>query len=94
MIWEMQMGSGMLTVMSLMWIGPLIMAVLSLTLKDSANRWTNIVLGIVFTLFNIWHLVEHVTTGPMVHQLLIISSTVVFTGLIAWSAWRWPGQER
>jgi hypothetical protein len=89
-IWEMQLGAGMLVVMALLYVGPLIMAVLSLSLEDAANRWANIVLGIVFTLFNVWHLVEHLTTGPVVHQILIIASTVVFTGLIAWSAWRWP----
>jgi hypothetical protein len=89
-MWEMEMGAGMLVVLALFWLGPLIMAVLSLSLKDAANRWANIVLGILFTLLNIWHLVEHLTTGPVVHQILIIASTVVFTGLIAWSAWRWP----
>jgi len=91
-MWEMQMGVGMLVFMALFWLVPLIMAVLSLTLKDSANRWTNIVLGIVFTLLNIGHLVEHLTP-PVVHQILILASTVVVTALIAWYAWKWPKQE-
>jgi predicted membrane channel-forming protein YqfA (hemolysin III family) len=92
-MWEMQMGAGMLVFMALFWLVPLIMAALSLTLEDSANRWTNIVLGIVFTLLNIWHLVEHLTTAPAAHQILIIASTVVVTALIAWYAWKWPKQE-
>jgi len=92
-MWEMQMGAGMLVFMALFWLVPLIMAALSLTLKDSANRWANIVLGIVFTLLNIWHLVEHLTTAPAAHQILIIASTVVVTALIAWCAWKWPKQE-
>jgi len=91
-MWEMQMGVGMLVFMALFWLVPLIMAVLSLTLKDSANRWANIVLGIVFTLLNIGHLVEHLTP-PVVHQILILASTVVVTALIAWYAWKWPKQE-
>jgi hypothetical protein len=92
-MWEMQMGAGMLVVVALFWLVPLIMAALSLTLEDSANRWANIVLGIVFTLINIWHLVEHLTTGPAVHQILIIASTVVVTALVAWQAWKWPKQD-
>jgi predicted membrane channel-forming protein YqfA (hemolysin III family) len=89
---EMQMSAGMFVFMALFWLIPLIMAFLSLTLKDSANRWANIVLGIVFTLLNIWHLVEHLTTALAVHQILIIASTVVVTALIAWYAWKWPRQ--
>ena len=92
-MWEMQMGAGMLVFMALFWLVPLIMAALSLTLEDSANRWTNIVLGIVFTLLNIWHLVGHLTTAPAAHQILIIASTVIVTALIAWYAWKWPKQE-
>ena len=92
-MWEMQMGAGMLVFMALFWLVPLIMAALSLTLKDSANRSANIVLGIVFTLLNIWHLVEHLTTALAAHQILIIASTVVVTALIAWYAWKWPKQE-
>jgi len=91
-MWEKQMGVGMLVFTALFWLVPLIMAALSLTLKDSANRWANIVLGIVFTLLNIGHLVEHFTP-PVVHQILILASTVVVTALIAWYAWKWPKQE-
>ena len=86
------MGPGMLVFMSLFWWIPLVMAFLSLTLKDSPNRWTNIILGIVFTLLNIFHLIEHLAE-PSVHQILIIGSTVVVTALIAWYAWTWPKQE-
>jgi len=88
----MQMGAGMLLFMAIFWWVPLVMAVLSLTLKDSANRWANFVLGIVFTVLNIVHLTEHLAQ-PSAHQILIIGSTVVVTGLIAWFAWRWPKQE-
>lgn len=88
----MQLGAGMILFMALFWWVPLVMAVLSLTLKDSANRWANFVLGIVFTILNIVHLTEHFAP-PSAHQILIIGSTVVVTGLIAWFAWRWPKQQ-
>jgi len=88
----MQLSAGMILFMALFWWVPLVMAVLSLTLKDSANRWANFVLGIVFTILNIVHLTEHLAP-PSAHQILIIGSTVVVTGLIAWFAWRWPKQQ-
>jgi len=91
-IGEMQMGAGMLLFMALFWWVPLVMAVLSVTLKDLANRWANIILGIVFTALNIFHLIEHLT-DPSAHQILIIGSTVVVTALIFWHALKWPKQE-
>lgn len=90
-MWAMEMGPGMMLLMAIFWWVPLVMAFLSVTLKDSANRWANIVLGIVFTLLNIFHLVEHLAQ-PSVHQILIIGSTIVVTALIARYAWKWPKQ--
>jgi len=90
----MQMGAGMFLFMALFWLIPLIMAVLSLSLKDSANRLANVVLGIVITLANIFHLAEHLAQAQAsLHQILIIGSTVVVTALIAWYAWKWPEPE-
>ena len=86
-------GPGMMLFMALFWWVPLVMAVLSVTLKDSANRWANMILGIIFTLLNIGHLSMHLAEALSVHQILIIGSTVVVTALIAWYAWKWPKQE-
>jgi len=79
------------------WLIPLTMAFLSVTLKDSANRRANIILGIVITVGNIFHLLfEQLAqpsihmAQPSVHQLLLNLSTVVVTALIVWYAWRWP----
>jgi hypothetical protein len=73
---------------------PLMMAFLSVTLKDSAKRKTNMIMGAVFTVLNIFRLTEHLTTAPpTAHQLLIIGSTVVATALIVWYAWQWPKQQ-
>jgi hypothetical protein len=82
------------------WLIPLTMAFLSVTLKDYANRRTNIILGIVITVGNIFHLLYEQLAQPSIHmaqpsihQLLLNCSTVVVTALIAWFAWRWPKQE-
>jgi len=89
--WE-AMGATALLIEALFWWVPLVMAFLSMTLKDSANRWTNIILGIVFTAFNIFQLFEP-CVGARIDQILIIGLTVVATALIAWYAWKWPKQE-
>jgi hypothetical protein len=91
-MWGMEMGAGMMLFMAIFWWVPLVMAVLSVTLKDSANRWANMILGIVFTVLNIYHLIEHLTTGASAHQILIIGSTVVVTALIFCYALKWPKQ--
>ncbi len=83
---------GMLLVGALFWLIPLAMAFLSVTLRDVANRWANIILGIVFTALNIYHLTIHLAE-PSVHEILIVGSTIVVTALIAWYAWKWPTQE-
>ena len=91
-IGDVAMGPGMLLFMALFWWVPLVMAILAVTLKDVANRWANMILGIVFTLLNIVHLMEHFAQ-PSIHQLLIVCSTIVVTALIFWFALRWPKQE-
>jgi len=86
------MGPGMLIFITLFWLVPLWLAFVSMTVKGSCNRWTNFVLGIIFTILNIVHFVEHLAP-PSAVQILIVGSTVVATALIAWFAWKWPKEE-
>jgi len=44
-------SEGMMVAYAFFWLVPLAVAVLCLTLKDSLNRWTNFVLGILLGLF-------------------------------------------
>ena len=84
-----KLTSGMLVFMALFGLVPLWLAFVSVTVKGSANRWVNLVLGIVFTILNIGHFTGHLTS-PV--QILIIGSSVAATVLIAWYAWKWPKQ--
>ena len=86
----MALSAGMLIFMALFSLIPLWMAFVTITLKGTSNRWTNFVLGILFTLLNIWHFIGHLAS-PV--QIVIIGSTVAVTVLIAWYAWKWPKQE-
>jgi len=94
-------GAGALLFEALFSLIPLWLAFVAMTVKDSCNRWVNFVLGIVFTILNIFHFfqcgVPLVEGGPVAeptaHHILLVGSTVVVTALIAWYAWKWPELE-
>jgi len=75
---------------TLFWLIPLTMAFLSLTLKDSANRWANIILSIFWA--SIW-IIDMIEGGLLLAQYLINVSMIVVVALIVWYAWKWPKQE-
>ena len=80
---------------------PLVMAFLSLTLKDKPNRWVNLIIGIIpMFIFYIINFLECglgvvVYNGPSIglEQTLILGLKVIITAFIPWFAWRWPKQE-
>lgn len=76
------------------WLIPLTMAFLSSTLRKVTVRRLNLVLGGIFTILGIFHLVTcpivHIYTNPSIHQSLISISTIVVTALIFWYAYKWP----
>ena len=70
---------------------PSVMIFLSLTLKPKANRWANIILGIVYTGVNIWNVLSF--EEPWAYIIFFNIVEIVLTLLIAWYAWKWPKQE-
>ena len=70
---------------------PAVMVFLSLTLKAKANRWANIILGIVYTGVA---LIILLMPGPRIYHYIFYEIVeVVLTALIVWYAWKWPKQE-
>ncbi len=77
-----------------MWLGlavvmliPIIMVVLTLTLKYPAIRWVNIVAAIFWVVFNLFGMVGGGYPGAYDYFLLIV--TFGFNGLTVWYAWNW-----
>ena len=74
---------------------PMAMVLLSRILKPTANRWANIVAGIIETaavlltsfILPILHL-----TGTSSYYVFFGTMEVVCTSLIVWYAWRWPSE--
>ena len=80
-----QMGPEMLLVGAVLLLVPLVMAFLSLILKDSSNRWANIIAGIVFIGLGVTDLPTYVAK-PSAYAILMWLSTIVATVLIVWYA--------
>jgi hypothetical protein len=87
-----------MTLYALFYIYPFTMAVLSLTLKGSLNRWLNFGMGIVGAIFLLLDLGIHVINliqGG--HESLAIWLTmiagVVVAVVIVWLAWKYPKGE-
>jgi hypothetical protein len=64
---------------------PIVMVFLSLTLKYPVNRWANIIVAILFFVFNLIGL----PTDPGAYDKFLIIVGLVFNVLIVWYAWKW-----
>ena len=75
-------------------IAPL-MAFLSLGLKDSFNRWANIIVGIVLAGFGFLTVFEYLAqqSAFLASEILIEIAWIVVTALIVWYAWKWPREK-
>ncbi len=74
-----------------MWLGiavlmliPIVMVVLTLTLKYPAIRWVNIIVAIFFVIFNLFGL-----PYPGAYDNFLIIVSFVFNTLTVWYAWTW-----
>ena len=77
---------------AILFLVPLIMAFLSLTLKDSINRWANIIVGAVYAFLGFSEIIDQ-AVEPWAYRILMPLLRVVFSALIVWYAWKWPKQK-
>ena len=85
---------GILVIWTCRWLIPFLLAFLTVTLKDKANRITNLVLGAIFVAFNIFQFIMYAAVhGLPPFQIIIILSSTVAAALILWYAIRWPKYE-
>jgi hypothetical protein len=71
---------------------PLVMAFLSVTLKDSINRGANIIMGMVGVVLSFVSLSEEIA-DPYAYAVLIWVAKIVVDALIVWYAYKWPKKE-
>ena len=72
-------------------VTPIVMVVLSLTLKDKANRLANIIAGIFWVGYDLLMVISSMA-GPA-YEIFLGIVYLVFAAPIVWYAWKWPKQE-
>ncbi len=85
-----QMTQGLLLGSAILMVIPSVMVFLSLMLKAKANRWTNIIVGIVY----MGVLGSTFLTGrnPAYYILYAIVKAMLIV-LVIWQAWTWPKEQ-
>jgi hypothetical protein len=73
------------------WVGiaalmmiPIVMVVLSLTVNPRAMRWANIIVAILWIIFNLSSL-----SGYPAYNKFLLSVSMVFNLVTVWYAWKW-----
>ena len=81
----MQISQGLMLGMAVLMLLPIVMVILSLTLKYPVIRWVTIVVAILLFLFNLVGL----PTYPSLYDKFLIAVGLVFNILTVWYAWKW-----
>ena len=66
-------------------VTPILMVVLSLVLPDGINRWANIIVAVLWFLFNLVGL----PTYEGYYDRFLLAVSMVFNLVTIWIAWRW-----
>ncbi len=83
----MQSTEGMFLIAAVLMLIPIVMVVLSLTLRYPAIRWVTIGAAIILFLFNLVGLPGY----PGLYDKFLIVVGLGFNLLTVWHAWRWIG---
>lgn len=65
---------------------PALMIFLSVALPAKINRWTNMIVAIIYVPFTLFNL----SGVAWMHMIFGAGVEIVLLGLIVWYAWRWP----
>ena len=80
-----KMSQEMLFVMTVLMLLPIVMIVLSLTLTPSLNPWLNVIVAIIFVLFNL----INIPSSPSAYDKFLFIVGIVFNIMVVWYAWNW-----
>ena len=86
----MPLNQGFRLAAAIMFVLPVFMVYLSLTLPDKANRWANIIVALPFFALN---LIGELPTYEYAYRTFLVIVEMVFLALIVWYAWKLPKQE-
>ena len=81
-----KIGPELILSFAILMLVPMVMAFLSLTMKDSMNRWVNIIVGAVFAALWFTGVVDAARSAYWGEALMTFSA-VVASSLVVWYAW-------
>ena len=84
---------GLLLTMSMIFVVPILMSVLTLMLKSSVSRWANRIIGILYALITFAFLVLCFVLRSASYEFVWATAQLVFTLLVVWYAWEWTNPE-
>jgi uncharacterized membrane protein HdeD (DUF308 family) len=87
-----QIGQEVLLFYAFIVLFPLVMAFLTVTVKDSINRGANIIMGIVGVVLSFVGLSMEFA-DPYAYAVLIWVAKIVVNALIIWLAYKWPKEK-
>jgi hypothetical protein len=79
-----QVGQEMYLGMAILFVIPIFMVILALTLKHRVNRWANIIVATVFVAVNLPGL-----PYPGAYDNFLIVVSFLFNAMTIWYAWKW-----
>ena len=83
----------LLLVMSLIFVVPILMSVLTLTLKYSVSRWINRIIGILYAIIILAFWVLGLVLHSNGYEIVWSTAQLIFALLVVWYAWKMPEKE-
>ena len=84
---------GLLSTMSMIFVGPIFMSALTLILKSTVSRWANRIIGILYALITFAFLVLCFVLRSASYEFVWATAQLVCTLLVVWYAWKWTNPE-
>jgi len=83
-------SSRLLSVMSMLLVGHILMSALTVTVRSAVSRWANRVIGVFYAVIVLvfWVLVFVLGT-PTGYAIVWATAQLVFALLVVWYAWKW-----
>ncbi len=86
-------SSELLLVMSIVFVVPIFMSVLTLTLKYPVSRWANRILGILYAMITLAFWVLGRVLQSAGYEIVWATAQLVLALLVVWYAWKWANPE-
>jgi hypothetical protein len=83
----------LLLVMSILFVFPIFMSVLTLTLKSTVSRSANRIIGILYAVIILAFWVLGFVLQSASYEFVWSTAQLVFALLVVWYAWKWTNSE-